>query len=254
MGTGNKLYFASDFHLGTGTYASSRQREDRLVRWLDTIKADAAEIFLMGDVFDFWFEYSTVIPKGYIRLQGKLAELSDAGIKVYFFKGNHDMWVFDYFEKELGATIVSDEFILEANRKRFFLHHGDGLGEGDGAYKLLKNFFRSKFCQWLFARLHPNLGIGIANHWSKKSRLAGNKREGERFVAREETWAKNYADTLFKEHGHFDYVIMGHRHFPVMIDINKDTKYVNLGEWVNFTSYAKFDGEKLELLHFEAKK
>src|SRR3954466_11960321 len=116
----NKLYFASDFHLGTGGYTESRKREDRIVRWLDSIKADAAELFLMGDVFDFWFEYKTVIPKGYIRFLGKLAELSDLGVKLYFFKGNHDMWMFDYFEKELGATIISDELKIERGGKKFF--------------------------------------------------------------------------------------------------------------------------------------
>ncbi|MBK0382882.1 UDP-2,3-diacylglucosamine diphosphatase [Pedobacter sp. SD-b] len=247
-------YFASDFHLGAPTYQNSREREAKIVAWLDFIKADAKAVFLLGDVFDFWFEYSTVIPKGYIRLQGKLAELSDLGVKIYLFKGNHDMWVFDYFEKELGATVISNEFILEANGKRLFLHHGDGLGAGDHAYKLLKVFFRSRFCQWLFARLHPNLGIGIANFWSKKSRLAGNKREGKRFLEREEEWVKAYSQTLFKEHGRFDYIILGHRHYPVMIDINEETKYVNLGEWVNYTSYAKLDTEKLELLHFEPNK
>src|ERR1700709_2119098 len=172
MVTRDKLYFASDFHLGTGGYTESREREDRLVRWLDMIKADAAEVFLMGDVFDFWFEYKTVVPKGYIRFLGKLAELADAGIKITLFKGNHDMWMFDYFEKELGATIISNELEIERNGKEFFLHHGDGLGPGDGLYKILKKFFRSKLCQWLFARVHPNFGVGIANYWSQKSRIA----------------------------------------------------------------------------------
>ena len=132
MSAGNKLYFASDIHLGAGGYESSREREDRLVRWLDVIKADAGEVFIMGDLFDFWFEYKTVVPRGYIRLLGKLAELSDAGIKLYFFKGNHDMWMFDYFEKELKATIISNELVIERSGKKFFLHHGDGLGPGDG--------------------------------------------------------------------------------------------------------------------------
>src|SRR6201994_4791565 len=166
MSTRNKIYFASDFHLGAPSYVSSREREARLVRWLDMIKADAAEVFLMGDVFDFWFEYKSVVPKGYIRFLGKLAELADAGVKLWFFRGNHDMWMFDYFERELGATIISNELKIERGGKKFFLHHGDGLGPGDGFYKILKRFFRSSFCQWLFARLHPNLAIGIANAWS----------------------------------------------------------------------------------------
>jgi UDP-2,3-diacylglucosamine hydrolase len=177
MSTRNKLYFASDFHLGAPSYASSRERELVLVNWLDTIKADAAEVFLMGDVFDFWFEYKTVVPKGYLRFLGKLAELYDLGIKLYLFKGNHDMWMFDYFKKEFGATIITNELIIERNGKKFFLHHGDGLGPGDHYYKFLKKFFRSKFCQWLFARVHPNLGVGIANRWSSHSRIVNDRKD-----------------------------------------------------------------------------
>jgi UDP-2,3-diacylglucosamine hydrolase len=153
MAIRNKIYFASDFHLGTGTYASSRDREDRLVRWLDFIKADAAEVFLMGDVFDFWFEYKTVVPKGYIRFLGKLAELADSGIKLWFFKGNHDMWMFDYFERELGATIISDELEIERNGKKFYLHHGDGLGFASG-------FLRESTRTWVWEL--PIIGRHIA--------------------------------------------------------------------------------------------
>lgn len=172
----DKLYFASDVHLGTGTYASSRQREDKITRWLDSIKHDAAELFLVGDVFDFWFEYKTVVPKGYIRFLGKLAELADAGVKLYLFKGNHDMWMFDYFVNELGATIISNELKIERGGKKFFIHHGDGLGPGDNFYKFLKGFFRSGFCQWMFARIHPNFGVGIANKWSRHSRDTNAKK------------------------------------------------------------------------------
>ena len=246
-----KSYFASDFHLGAPTYQSSRERELKIVAWLDFIKADAAEVFLMGDVFDFWFEYATVIPKGFIRLQGKLAELSDLGIKVHFFKGNHDMWVFDYFEKELGAIIVSDELILERNGKRIFLHHGDGLGSGDVSYKILKNFFRSNFCQWLFARLHPNLGIGIANYWSSKSRLANSKKVGQQHIEFEKSWISAYHPQLIEKHGAVDYIIMGHRHFPIALNLDVNAVYLNLGEWVNFTTYAVFDGETVKLLNFD---
>lgn len=249
-----KSYFASDFHLGVPNQQASRERERKIVAWLDFIKADAAEVFLLGDVFDFWFEYATVIPKGFIRLQGKLAELSDLGIKLYFFKGNHDMWVFDYFKKEFGMEVISDELIIERNGKRFFLHHGDGLGSGDTKYKLLKNFFRSNFCQWLFARIHPNLGIGIANYWSGKSRLANNKKEGLKQVEFEETWVKSFYEELKQTQGSFDYVIIGHRHFPISVSLANGATYFNLGEWVNYTSYAVFDGEKVTLLNFDEQK
>ncbi|TKC00964.1 UDP-2,3-diacylglucosamine diphosphatase [Pedobacter cryophilus] len=246
-----KSYFASDFHLGAPSYQSSRDRELKIVAWLDFIKADAAEVFLMGDVFDFWFEYATVIPKGFIRLQGKLAELSDAGIKIYFFKGNHDMWVFDYFKKELGAIIVSDELILERDGKRIFMHHGDGLGSGDTGYKLLKNFFRSNFCQWLFARLHPNFGIGIANYWSSKSRLANSKKEGNQQVEYEKNWINAFYLEFTKKYGTVDYLILGHRHFPITVNLEGNAVYINLGEWVNFATYAVFDSQSVKLLNFD---
>jgi UDP-2,3-diacylglucosamine hydrolase len=249
----NKLYFISDVHLGAGTYAGSRQREDKLVRWLDMVKADAAEIFIMGDLFDFWFEYTTVVPRGYIRLLGKLAGLSDAGIKLYLFKGNHDMWMFNYFEKELNATIISNELVIERGGKKFFLHHGDGLGPGDGLYKMLKKVFRSRFCQWLFARLHPNLGVGIANYWSSKSRIANSKRKGgEPGEAKpgEQEWLVTYCrETL--QTTNYDYLVFGHRHMPLDIQLQTNARYINLGEWLFSCSYAEFDGQDVRLKYFE---
>jgi len=248
MAIRNKLYFASDFHLGTGTYASSREREDRLVRWLDMIKADAAEVFLMGDVFDFWFEYKTVVPRGYIRFLGKLAELSDEGVKLWFFKGNHDMWMFDYFEQELGATIISDELEIERGGKKFYLHHGDGLGPGDTFYKFLKRIFRSKLCQWLFARIHPNLGVGVANYWSRHSRKVNLSKPDSK--PGEQEWLVAFCNQLLQTH-FYDYLIFGHRHLPLDIKLNDKSRYINLGEWVNACSYAVFDGENMQLLYFE---
>jgi len=247
MAVRNKLYFASDIHLGAGGYASSRQREDRFVHWLDTIKEDAAEIFLMGDVFDFWFEYKTVVPKGYIRLLGKLAELADAGVKLYFFKGNHDMWMFDYFLTELGATIITNELVIERGGKKFFLHHGDGLGPGDGMYKILKKIFRSNVCQWLFARIHPNLGVGIANYWSKSSRISNLKKEDPK--PGEQEWLVEYSREVLQT-TFYDYLVFGHRHLPLDIQLNNKSRYINLGEWINYNSYAEFDGKELELKYF----
>ena len=244
-----KQYFASDFHLGAPSYNLSRDRENQVVAWLDFIKDDAAEVFLMGDIFDFWFEYRTVVPKGYIRLLGKLAELSDAGTKLYFFKGNHDMWVFDYFKKELKMHIISDEMEMERNGKKFFLHHGDGVGNGDSGYKLLKKLFRSKVCQWLFARAHPNLGVGLANYWSSKSKLA--KRKEMKFEELELNWIKSLEVSLNQKGKKFDYFIMGHRHFPLDVKIADNTRYINLGEWINFKTYAVFDGQQLRLEHWK---
>jgi UDP-2,3-diacylglucosamine hydrolase len=243
-----KLYFASDMHLGAGTYADTREREARLMRWLDMIKADAAEVFLMGDVFDFWFEYKTVVPRGYIRFLGKLAELSDAGIKLYLFKGNHDMWMFSYFEQELGATIISNELIIERDGKKFYLHHGDGLGKGDTSYKMLKKIFRSPVCQWLFARLHPNLSVGLANYWSAHSRIAGKKNFEDQNQRPE--LLLDYCDTLL-QNNYYDYFIFGHKHRPLDVMLNEKSRYINLGEWINYNSYAVFDGNDISLEYFE---
>lgn len=248
MAIRNKLYFASDFHLGSGTYVNYREREARLVRWLDYIKSDASEVFLMGDVFDFWFEYKTVVPKGYIRFLGKLAELADAGVKLYFFKGNHDMWMFDYFRHELDAAIISDELEIERNGKKFYLHHGDGLGPGDNFYKILKKIFRSRFCQWLFARIHPNLGVGIASYWSSHSRIANEKKED--LKPGQQEWLVNYSNDLLKT-SFYDYLIFGHRHLPLDVQLDGGSRYINLGEWMLHNTYAVFDGETLKLEYFE---
>ena len=163
LAPGQKVYFASDFHLGVPDAASSRAREQKIVRWLDQVKHDAAAILLLGDIFDFWFEYRHTIPKGFIRLQGKLAEITDSGIPVLFFTGNHDMWMFDYFPQELNIPILREPISTTINGHSFYIGHGDGLGPGDHTYKLIKKVFANKACQWAFARIHPNLGIGVAN-------------------------------------------------------------------------------------------
>src|SRR5687768_14122903 len=179
-----KIYFASDFHLGVPDYQSSLTREKRVVSWLDSIRHDAHSIYLLGDIFDFWFEYKYTIPKGYIRLLGKLAEIRDSGIPVIFFTGNHDMWMFDYFPKELDIPVYRDPLLLEVGNQKLLIGHGDGLGPGDTTYKFLKKIFASKTCQWLFARIHPNLGMAIANTWSRKSRITNMKKE-EKFEGEE---------------------------------------------------------------------
>jgi len=245
--TGKKIYFASDFHLGVPSYEKSREREIILVKWLDDIKHDAAEIFLVGDLFDFWFEYKYVAPKGYIRFLGKIAELTDAGIQVHFFTGNHDMWMFDYLPKEIGVQLHRSSIERTFNDVKFFIGHGDGLGPGDSTYKFLKLFFDSKICQWLFARIHPNLGMGIANLWSRKSRLA-NIKNGEEFLGNKKEWLYLYCEEVLREK-HFDYFIFGHRHLVLDLTIeNTDSRYLNLGEWATGDPYfASFDGQSVSL-------
>jgi UDP-2,3-diacylglucosamine hydrolase len=245
---GKKLYFASDFHLGAPTPADSLAREKRIIQWLDSVRADAHTIFLMGDIFDFWFEYKHAIPKGFVRLQGKLAELTDAGIPVIFFTGNHDMWMFDYFPRELGITVLREPITLQCGTQRLLLGHGDGLGPGDYSYKVLKRFFASRFCQWLFARLHPNLGIGIARYWSKKSRISNMKRE-EKFTGEENEFLLTYCKQL-ESSQHYDYYVFGHRHLPLQLPVNERSTYLNLGEWVHFNTYAVYDGHTATLHTF----
>ena len=244
MAIRDKIYFASDFHLGSYPATQSIDRERRIISWLEDIKADAKELYLVGDIFDFWFEYATVVPKGYVRFLGKLAELADLGVKITLFKGNHDMWMFGYLKDELHADIVSNEKIIELNGKRFYIHHGDGLGPGDKKYKFLKKIFRSSICQWLFARLHPNLGIGIATRWSKHSRIANNNEE--KFLGEEQEWLIVYAKEIL-ENQHYDYFIFGHRHLPYELELKNKSKIINLGEWINYNTYAVWDGENLSL-------
>lgn len=242
------IYFASDFHLGSPSHAESRKREDRIMRWLNAIEGNCGELFLMGDIFDFWFEYREVVPKGFVRLQGKLAMMSDAGIKIYFFKGNHDMWVNDYFTKEMGIGVISDELVIERGGKRFYLHHGDGLGPGDQKYKVLRKIFRNPVCQWLFSIVPPRIGLGIANWWSGSSRLANSTEEV--FNGVENEWLAIYAKEQLQK-VHFDYFIFGHRHLPLDIQLTDKSRYINIGEWINFNSYAVFDGKDLTLNYFE---
>lgn len=244
MRPGKKIYFASDFHLGVPTYEKSLEREHKIVKWLDSIKSDAEELYLLGDVFDFWFEYRTVVPRGYVRLLGKLAELSDSGIKIHYFTGNHDMWTFDYLEKELNVTIYRAPIEINYNGKAFFIGHGDGLGPGDHGYKFIKKVFASKVCQWLFARLHPNFGIGIANYFSKKSRIATGTSD-EKFLGEDKEWLVIYSKEILAKK-HFDYLIFGHRHLPLDIKIDK-SRYINLGDWIQYFTYGVFDGVEFEL-------
>ena len=244
-----KIYFASDFHLGVNAKYSSKERELQIIRWLDEIKVDAEAIYLVGDLFDFWFEYNSVVPKGYVRFLAKLANLRDSGIPIYVFTGNHDMWMFDYFEEELGIPVFRSPITKTFNGKTFFIGHGDGLGPGDYGYKFLKKIFANPICQWLFARIHPNFGFGLANFWSNKSRGA-NKAETQ-FLGEEKEWLLIYANEQLEKQA-VDFFIFGHRHLPIDYTLkNNKSRYINLGEWMNYNSYAVFDGKELSIKFFE---
>lgn len=246
----NRIYFASDFHLGVPDAASSLEREKRIVRWLDMVKEDAKEIWLLGDLFDFWFEYKTVVPRGFVRFLGKLAELSDSGIEIHIFTGNHDMWIFDYVPKEIGATLYRKPIQREYLGKKFYIGHGDGLGPGDHGYKFIKKVFANKVCQWLFRWIHPDLGIGIANFFSGKSRIANDEYD-KIYLGDDKEWLAIYAKEIL-ENEHFDYFIFGHRHLPIDIEVGKDSRYINLGEWIKYNTYAVFDGKDLVMKSFES--
>lgn len=248
MAKTKNIYFLSDAHLGVPDHASSLARERKLVDWLQNVSKDAEAIYLLGDIFDFWFEYKQVVPRGFVRLFGTIARLTDQGLPVYFFPGNHDLWVGDYFEKEMGMKVYHDPLITEYNGKKFYIAHGDGLGKGDYGYKMLKKIFKCRLCQWIFARLHPNFAIGIARYFSRKSRVA-NGDSDERFLGEEKEYLIGYAkEILAKEH--FDYFIFGHRHLPLEIKVNENSTYFNLGEWFKRFTYGVFNGETMQIRSF----
>ena len=250
---GQKIYFASDFHLGIPDYESSLQRERMLVSWLDNSRKDAAEIFLMGDVFDFWFEYKTVVPKGYVRLLGKLAEITEEGISVHLFTGNHDIWSFDYLHKEINIQLHRHPETRIMMGKTFYLAHGDGLGPGDNGYKFLKKVFSNSFNQFLFRWLHPDIGAKLGLYFSGKSRLANMIKENkkENLKRLEDEMLYKYASGLVQNGLETDYFVFGHRHRPADIELKPGCRMIILGDWLTNFTYAEFDGNLLSLKYFK---
>ena len=242
---GKKIYFLSDFHLGAPDAARSRMREKMIVDFLQSIRNEAFAIFIVGDMFDFWYEYRHVVPRGYVRMLGKIAELSDAGIQIHFFVGNHDMWMRDYFQEELQVPVYFEPREFVFNDKTFLVGHGDGLGPGDHGYKRLKKVFRNPVCQWLFGMLPPAIGIGLANYFSRKSRAATGTSE-EHYLGDDREWLLIYSrEMIQKKKIHF--LVFGHRHLPIDYRLDESSRYINLGDWINYFTYAVFDGEQLEL-------
>lgn len=248
---GKKVYFASDFHLGIPDRATSIDRERRICNWLDTISSDAVELYLVGDLFDTWFEYKNVVPKGYTRFMGKLAELSDKGLKIEAFTGNHDLWMRGYFQDELNIPVHHAPIIREFNGKKLLIAHGDGLGPGDHGYKILKSILRSPVSQWLYRRLHPDTGVGMASWFSRLGPKHADGPEIE-FVPEKEWLVQYCLDTLKQQH--IDYFIFGHRHIAIEYPLPQNSMYVNLGDWIRYDSYAEFAGDKLTLKFYKAKK
>ncbi len=244
-----KIYFLSDFHLGAPDRTSSLLREKRIVFFLDEIKNEASHIFILGDLFDFWYEYKKVVPKGFVRILGKLAELTDSGIVIKFFVGNHDMWMNGYFEEELGIEVFHEPKEYEFSDKSFLIGHGDGIGPGDHRYKFIKKIFRNKFSQSVFGALHPSMGIGMADYMSRKSRAATGKTD-EHFLGEDKEWLIIFCKEML-EKKHYDFFIFGHRHLPIDYKLNDTSRYINLGDWIKYNSFAVFDGKTTELKYFE---
>lgn len=245
---GKKVYFASDNHLGAPNMEQSFPREKKFVAWLDEIKSDAAAIFLLGDLFDFWMEYKTVIPKGFTRTLGKLAELADSGIPIYYFVGNHDLWMNGYFEEELGVPVFHEPQQFTLNTTSFFIGHGDGLGPGDKGYKRMKKVFTNPFSKWLFRWLHPDLGVRLAQYLSVKNKMISGD-DDIKFLGEENEWLVQYAKRKL-EKNHYDYFVFGHRHLPLEIALNEKSIYVNLGDWIGYYTYGVFENEKLTLREY----
>ncbi len=246
---GKKVYFASDFHFGIPDRKSSLAREKRLIDWLDEIKADAYHIYLVGDLFDTWFEYRNVVPRGFVRFIGKLAELRDSGILITVFTGNHDLWMRDYFVTEMDIPVHHQPIKIEMNRKKFFIAHGDGLGPGDHGYKILKKVLRNNFSQWLYRRLHPDTGVGFAGWLSRLGPKHSAESPAKQFMGPEKEMLVQFClETLNNEH--FDYFVFGHRHIAIEYPLPQSSLYVNLGDWLQFDSYAEFDGSDLRLKYY----
>ena len=239
------IYFASDQHFGAPTVEKSKIREQKFVKWLDEIKNDAEIIFLLGDLFDFWFEYKKAVPKGFVRVLGKLAELRDSGIQIYFFVGNHDLWMVDYFESELNIPIYRNPKEFTFNNKTFLIGHGDGLGPGDKGYKRMKKVFTNPISKWLYRWLHPDIGIKLAQYLSVKNKLISGE-EDVKFLGEENEWLVLYSKKKLMEK-QYDYFVFGHRHLPLEISLSENSKYINTGDWITYFTYAVFNGEQMVL-------
>ena len=244
-----KIYFASDQHFGAPTIEKSKIRELKFVTWLDDIKNDAEVLFLLGDLFDFWFEYKKTVPKGFVRVLGKLAELKDNGIQIHFFVGNHDLWMRDYFETELGISVYHKPTEFTFNNKTFLIGHGDGLGPGDKGYKRMKKVFTNPVSKWLYRWLHPDIGIRLAQYLSIKNKLISGE-EDVKYLGEENEWLVQYCKRKLTKK-HFDFFLFGHRHLPLEIKINGNSKYINTGDWISYFTYAVFDGEDIELRKYD---
>jgi UDP-2,3-diacylglucosamine hydrolase len=239
-----KIYFLSDFHLGIPDRQKSLEREKLIVRFLEEIRQDAEEIFLVGDMFDFWYEYRTVVPKGHIRLLGKLAELTDSNIPIHFFVGNHDMWMKDYFRTELNIPVYFEPAEFERQGRTLLVGHGDGLGPGDHGYKRLKKVFRHPVSKFLFGIFPPVMGMGLANYLSRRSRAATMNEQV--FLGEENEWLITYSKGVLNQKN-IDFFVFGHRHLPIDFRLSGSSRYINLGDWIHYFTYGVLENGQMTL-------
>ena len=237
-------------HLGSDIFEDPKMTEKRFVHWLDSIEEEAKALYLLGDIFDFWFEYKKVIPKGFTRFLGKIAEMSDKGIEIHFFTGNHDIWFFDYLPKELGVIIHKEPLVTEIDGKIFYLAHGDGLGDNSRSFRLLRSIFHNRVCQVLFSTVPTRWGIGFALRWSRLSRKKG-KAQPTPYFGEDKEHLVLYAKEYIKEHPETDFLIFGHRHILLDLMLNKKSRMMIIGDWIEYNSYAVWEGEGLLLEQFE---
>lgn len=247
---GKKAYFSSDHHFGAPNEEASLKREKLFVQWLNEIKPDCGVLFLVGDLFDFWFEYKYVVPKGFVRVLGKLAEFHDAGIQIYFFFGNHDLWMKDYLTQEIGLIQIQDKQSYLINGKKFFITHGDGKGPGDYGYKRMKKVFTNRFCQFLFSWLHPDIGMWLGITASRKNKIISGD-EDIHYLGKDQEWLIQYSKKQLAEEP-YDFLVYGHRHLPMVIDLEQ-AKHINLGDWIDYFTYGVFDGKDFTLYRYLTK-
>lgn len=241
------VYFLSDAHLGSRAIEHSRTQERRLVNFLDSIKHNASAVYLLGDMFDFWYEFKTVVPKGFTRFLGKLSELTDMGVEVHFFIGNHDIWCGDYLTKECGVVLHKEPFTAEIYGRLFYLAHGDGLGDPSKSFGFIRSMFHNRVLQFLFSALHPRWSIDIGLSWAKHSRMKRENGIEPEYLGEDKEYLILYTKEYLKIHPDISYFIYGHRHIMLDLMLSKTTRILILGDWISYFSYAVYDGENLFL-------
>lgn len=240
-------YFISDLHLGASYIKDPHQHERRIADWLRSIEPEAKALYLVGDVLDYWYEYREVVPRGYVRFFGALAELADKGVETVWLKGNHDIWIFDYLPRELSVKVVDGLFSTVIDGHKFVMEHGDGVGDLRPSFKLMRRIFRNRLCQWLFSGIHPRWTIPFAHRWSAHSRLTGYEEQLTELPA--DDVLLKFCETYQLEHpsSPADYFVFGHRHILIDRRLSDSSRMIVLGDCFKHFSYGRFDGKELSL-------